>query len=382
MAADASSGMPKPATVRLGWIDGVKGISILWVAFFHAFSMRSGFPWPLKPGYFAEYRGLCAPASSWDEIRCTLEAASAGVVQLGFHAVAVFIVLSGFGLTYSLAKSGEPPGGWLGWYRSRLLRLFPMYWVAHIVYLVSPFQARPEAIDYRFLLSFLGDRIYPLDMIFYYFNPALWYFGLLLELYLFYPILFRTLQKVGVAWFLVLAAVATFGCRYVLLCVWPVDGNWVQGAFFVCRLWEFALGMAVGVLYRKDPASVDRWLFSWTVLAVSLVVYWLGIRSYDALWSYTFTDALTGTALTILLAQLVRGAEILPRLVNVLVTFGTYSYGLYLLHQPYVLYFGKLMQPLPTPSYIAGAYVLIAVLALVCMQLERAVNQLTQRVLG
>ncbi|MGH7898978.1 MAG: acyltransferase family protein [Candidatus Binatia bacterium] len=374
--------MTQPATIRLGWIDVVKGMSILWVAFFHAFSMRSGFPWPLKSGYFAQYRQLCAPATSWDEVRCTLEAAAAGLVQFGFHAVAVFIVLSGFGLTYSLAKTGEPPGGWLGWYKSRLLRLFPMYWLAHVVYLVSPFQARPEAIDYRFVLSFFGDRIYPIDMIFYYFNPALWYFGLLLELYLVFPILFRALQKSGVGVFLALSAFATFGCRYLLLCVTPVDGNWVQGAFFVCRLWEFAFGMALGVLYRRSPRSVDRWLFSWTALGGSLILYWLGVRSYAALWSYTFTDALTGTALTIVLAQLALGAEKLPPLAKTLAAVGASSYGLYLLHQPYVLYFGKLWEPLPTPAYVAASGALIAVLAIVCMQIERVVNRLAQRLLG
>ena len=378
MAVDAS----KPGNVRLDWLDGIKGISILWVAFFHSFSLRSGFPWPLKEGYFSAYMQACAPASQAEAFRCWLEASAAGVVQLGFHAVGVFIVLSGFGLTYSLAKTGEPSGGWLRWYRSRLLRLFPMYWLAHLVYLVSPFQARPEAIDYRFLLSFLGDRIYPLDMIFYYFNPALWYFGLLLQLYLVFPILFRILQKAGAAWFLVLAALATFGCRYLLLCVTPVDGNWVQGAFFVCRLWEFALGMVAGLLFRRQPETADRWLFSATGLAAGLLIYWLGLESYSPLWAYTFADALTGTGLAIILARVARATAIVPPLGQALATVGAYSYGLYLLHQPYVLYFGRLLSPLSTPSYVAGTCALIAVLALASMRIEHTVNQLTQRVLG
>src|SRR4029077_6025141 len=83
-----------------------------------------------------------------------------------------------------------PPTAWLGWYRSRLIRLLPMYWVAHLVYLVSPFQARFDALDYRFVLSFLGDRVVPIGTLFYYFTPALWYFGLLLQLYLVFPLLF------------------------------------------------------------------------------------------------------------------------------------------------------------------------------------------------
>src|SRR5207244_9501806 len=160
------------------------------------------------------------------------------VSQVGFHAVAGFLVLSGFGLTYSLAKTGNPAGGWAGWCRARLLRLFPMYWLAHLVYLISPFVARPEPVDYRFVLSLLGDRVYPVDSIFFYANPAWWYFGLLLELYLVFPVLFRLLQKLGPVGFLVLCGAVTLTSRYLMLSVIPVNGCYVQCAFFGSRLWE------------------------------------------------------------------------------------------------------------------------------------------------
>jgi peptidoglycan/LPS O-acetylase OafA/YrhL len=371
----------KPASVRLDWLDGMKGISILWIVYFHGFSFLD-FPWPLSDGYLAAFWKLCRPASWLGELRCALEALGVAVSKFGFHAVAVFVVLSGFGLAYSLAKTGEPAAGWLGWYKSRLLRLFPMYWLAHIVYLVSPFQARPEPIDYRFALSFLGDRVYPLDMIFYYFNPALWYFGLLLQLYLVFPLLFRLLQRVGVGAFLIVAAVVTFSCRYFLLCVMPVDGNVVQGAFFVPRLWEFAFGMAAGWLYRKEPAWTDRWLFSPAGLTAGAVIYSLGLYCYSPLWRYTFADALTGTGLAILLAHVARACERLRPIGAALATIGAYSYGLYLLHQPYVLYFAARARHLPTPGFLAVLAALIAVLTLASMAIERAMNRLTQRVLG
>ena len=371
----------KPPSARLQWIDGMKGISILWIVYFHGFSFRE-FPWPLSDGYLAAYWKLCRSSSWLGELYCALGALGVAISKFGFHAVAVFLVLSGFGLTYSLAKTGEPAGGWMGWYRSRLLRLFPMYWVAHVVYLISPFQARPEAIDYRFVLSFFGDRVYPLDMIFYYFNPALWYFGLLLQLYLVFPLLFRLLQRLGVGAFLIIAAVVTFGCRYFLLCVMPVNGDVVQGAFFVPRLWEFAFGMAAGWLYRKQPARIDGWLFSPAGLAAGAVVYTLGLYCYAPLWRYTFADALTGSGLSILLAHVARACERLPRVGSTLTTVGAYSYGLYLLHQPYVLYFMSRAQHLPTPAFLAVLAALIVVLTLAAMAIERAVNRLTQRVLG
>jgi len=371
----------RPA-VRLDWLDGMKGISILWIVFFHAFSLLD-FPWPLSHGYWSTFWKSCAPSSSLGEVRCGLEALGVALTKLGFHAVAVFVVLSGFGLTYSLAKTGEPANGWLGWYRSRLLRLFPMYWLAHLVYLVLPFQARPERIDYRFLLSFLGDRVWPLDMIFYYFNPALWYFGLLLQLYLVYPLLFRVLQKAGVGGFLVLSALATFGCRYVLLCVWPVDGNYVQGAFFLPRLWEFAFGMALGWLFRKEPARSESWLFSYAALGAACLVYALGLRCYGDLRAYTFADALTGSGLTIILAHVARACERLPPLGRTLAAIGSFSYGLYLLHQPFVLYFAAAAaKAFSTPGFLGAMIALIALLTVASMAIERRVNVLTQRALG
>jgi peptidoglycan/LPS O-acetylase OafA/YrhL len=384
MEAERCHPQPLRVIARLDWLDGMKGISILWIVFFHAFNFLGGrdgrFPSPLSEGYVAKFWAACAPVSAMGELRCGLEAFGAASAQLGFHAVAVFLVLSGFGLTYSLAKTGGPPNGWIGWYRSRLLRLFPMYWLAHLVYLVFPFQARYEAIDYRFALSFFGDRVWPVDMIFYYFNPALWYFGLLLQLYLVFPILFWLLQRAGVGEFLGLSAIATFACRYVLLSVWPVDGNYVQGAFFLCRLWEFALGMAVGLVYRRDGERVERWLFSSATLAGGIALYTLGLYSYDELWSYSFTDALVGTGLSIILAHVARAGELLPRLGSLLATVGLYSYGLYLLHQPFVLYFAERMRHASTPLFVASTCVLIAVLAIASMAIERGVNRFTQLV--
>ena len=63
-------------------------------------------------------------------------------------------------------------------------------------------------------------------------------------------------------------------------------------------------------------------------------------------------------------------------------TVGASSYGLYLVHQPYVLYFGERMRSLDTATFVVGAGGIIAILALGAMALERAVNVLTSRVLG
>lgn len=367
---------------RLDWLDGVKGIAILWIVFFHFFTFydHGRTPWPLHPGYLAAYEARCAPEGS--RALCLGGALLSAVGQTGFHAVSVFLVLSGFGLSYSLARPGRPRPAWWQWYRSRLVRLFPMYWVAHLVYLVSPFQARFDALDYRFVLSFLGDRVVPIGTIFYYFNPALWYFGLLLELYLVYPLLFVALERLGAARFLLLAAAGTIAARWVLVIEFPVNPAWVQGGFFGCRLWEFALGMAAGALWRTRPASLSTAVFSWWGLLAGLVIYVLGCYSYRALWSYLLTDALIGTGLTVVLAHVARAIGGAPWLGRAVMAVGVSSYGLYLVHQPYVLYFAERMRGLEAPTFVAAASGIIVVLVLGAMGLERAVNALTDRVLG
>lgn len=359
----------------------MKGISILWIVYFHAFSCLD-VPGPLSDGFFAKYRELCAPASAPGEMRCFLGALYVGLVKLGFHAVPVFLVLSGFGLTYSLAKTGEPPGGWIGWYRSRLLRLFPMYWLAHVIYLVVPFQAELEKLDYRFVLSFLGDRVWPVDMIMFYFNPALWYFGLLLQLYLVYPVLFRMLQRLGPAGFLAIGTLASIASRRILLMDYVVSGNYVEGAFFLPRSFGFMLGMAFGLLFRKDPEGTAGWLFSPFTLVFGVACELAGIYSYSPLWRYVFNDVLVSTGFTIIIAHAARLASRLPKVGGALATVGAFSYGLYLLHQPFILYFAPKLTKLAIPDFTVLIASLIVVLTVTAMAIERRVNALTQRVLG
>ena len=381
----SAAGEGRPAgrvEARLDWLDGTKGIAILWIAFFHFFIAYNGGrrPWLLDPGYFAAYEKICAPESLGSRALCLGSAVLTAAVQMGFHGVAVFLVLSGFGLSYSLARRGRPPVAWAGWYRSRLVRLLPMYWVAHLVYLVSPFQAR-RPLDYRFALSFLGDRVVPIETMFYYFNPALWYFGLLLQLYLVFPALFAALERLGVARFLVAAAVVTIGARWALLFAMPVDGKWVQGGFFSCRLWEFALGMAAGSSggsgrRRSTPRSClggACWPGARSMPSASIPTAPSGPISSPMCSSAPGSPSSSSTSRE-RPAAFVGGTAVL--------TVGASSYGLYLVHQPYVQYFGERMRSLDVAVFVVGAGGIIAALALGAMALERAVNALTRRVLG
>ena len=140
---------------RLVWLDVAKGLAILVVVYFHFYKT-----------YF-EHGSL--PPADWSTLAAGLTTflglAWLNLSELGFHAVGVFIILSGWALMQSTARrAAAGPVAWGAWYRARLFRLYPMYWVAHLVYLISPFTARFEQIDGRILLSLLGLRFVDIEI--------------------------------------------------------------------------------------------------------------------------------------------------------------------------------------------------------------------------
>jgi len=361
----------------------VKALSILWIAFFHGFETWSDgrLASPLAPDYFERFVHACAPASAAATLGCVGRALFAAFGQLGFHAVSVFLVMSGFGLAWSAArKAAIAPADW---FRSRFLRLYPMYWVAHAIAIFAPFAWRPEAVDWRVVPSLLGLRFWPpITANFYYLNAAWWYFGLLIQLYLVFLPLWAILRRVGPLPFVALCAAITFAARYALLFVWPVDGLWVQGGFFGTRLVEFAGGMAVAYAYRADRARTEAWLFSKTALVMGAGFYALALLSGRSLAGYVFTDALVAAGLFPTLAIAARALGERPRVGPVLAGVGALSYGLYLVHQPFVIAYAIPLREHGMLVYTLAALPLLALLTVVSMRLERFVDGWAGRILG
>ena len=64
----------KPAQpgVRLTWLDSMKGISILWIAFFHFYTSYTDkkYPDPLGPQYFSKFLDQCTSAADSSTLGC------------------------------------------------------------------------------------------------------------------------------------------------------------------------------------------------------------------------------------------------------------------------------------------------------------------------
>src|SRR4029077_2776119 len=316
---------------RLLWLDISKGLAILFVAYFHFF--RTYFEHGTLPP--ADWSGLMTSALT------ILRLVWLKISGLGFHAVGVFIILSGWTLMESTTRRAESGRvEWGAWYRARFLRLYPMYRVAHLVYLVSPFVARLEPVDSRIVLSLLGLRFIDIQMNFMYLNAAWWYFSMLIQFYLIFPVLFWTARHFGSWKFLLAACGVGFFARYLLLVVYPQNGLWVLGGFAICRLPEFALGMALGMWHRQSPARVEWFLLRGAGLLAGLLLYPAALWLYHSGITYVFVDFATSACC---LLEIVGVAGIIWRFSRVARVFGlvgAFSYGLYLIHEPYVIWLG------------------------------------------
>lgn len=380
--ADIDGHLPAaPAAVRFQWLDGVRGIAVLWIAFFHCIlSYNDGrFPQLISSSSFFSFIEQNGGASLAGKFLCTLETITAAVLQRGSQGVGVFLLFSGFGLTYSLVKKREADISWTGWYRRRLLRLFPIFWLAHLVFLVSPFVVLHDPIDYRFLLSFFGDRVYPVDKMFFYLVPAWWFLGLLIELYIVYPLLFKLMQRLGWAAYLGLCIALTAGARIVLLRVLKADGDYIMGAFFACRLWEFATGMALGKLMAEAPDATFRLLLSSKGFLFGVALYCLGAVTYQPNLLFILSDGLTAVGLSVILIHLAYNLDKLPGIGRGLALAGVFSYGIYLFHQPYVMFAGEKLQPYSFGIFLCLASLVIIAISAASMGIEHTVNRSMRR---
>ena len=327
-------GRPAPR-VRLDFLDGLRGLCAVYIAFYHVHSMT---PAGEKAG------------TNWLIKIATL------LTQYGYYAVPVFIVLSGFCLMLPLARTadGQFRGG-VGQYLSRrALRILPPYYFALAVailvaVLTSPLQkvagghwnvslTLPVILGHVFLL----DDLFPqlgggLD-------PPMWSVATEWQIYFVFPFLLLPLwRRFGNA--VTLGAALVIGLAPRLLLGLPTD---VGPPWYITL---FAFGMVAAVLCfsgQRHHQEAGRKM-PWLMMAGALCASWLVCVVIHLNWDrYRWiSELLIGGAVTGLIAAyarlLIQGTNRpLPLGLRLLSSrwatgLGTFSYSIYLIHFP-VLY--------------------------------------------
>jgi peptidoglycan/LPS O-acetylase OafA/YrhL len=319
VTATATRRAPGPSTARkrLVGLDGIRGLAALYVVLHHTY-LRS----------FPGYPVITAPV--W-----------AGWLIFGRFAVVVFIVLSGFSLAVSPARTAWRLDGVTPFLSRRAWRILPPYWAALIFSLLvawliipQPGQAVPtgrSVLAHGLLLQDLIDSPSP--------NRAFWTIAIEAQLYLVFPLLLLFIRRVsGLA---MVAAVGAVVIAVGLLAPYMPLANAVAIRLELDFAALFAIGaMAAGIVTASR--RLRAWPWHWLALAAAVPVL-VTIEVMGSVWTdanYYWVDLAFGPAIGCLLAALATDrSTAVVRLLDTrpIRSLGSFSYSLYLTHAPIVV---------------------------------------------
>jgi peptidoglycan/LPS O-acetylase OafA/YrhL len=346
-STDLSDRAPQAA---LQWLDQLKGLGL--IAIFWVHGVEQLFPAPAFSNPKVDWMPLADRIAQlqpltefgWANLPLTL---FRNVGWLGDQGVQLFLITSGFGLTWSLLQrsarqTDAAPSETVAWwqfYQRRLFRLYPLWWAAHLLILLLQLVSHkiPSAslTNPGFYLSLMGIRFTPTWA--YALVPSWWFIGLLVQLYLIYPLLWRGFQRLGPTKLLLWVGAIALAIRGAgLFIVGDYLDCWSRGTIFIARLPEFLLGMSFAGWLHQHPRQTDRLLRSGQVQVLGWVIYGLGLITAFTLGGMTVSPFLLGVGLLILLYGLLQSAAKpwLDRLP--LVWIGQHSYALFLVQHIFI----------------------------------------------
>ena len=322
---------------RLGFIDGLRGLSALYVALYHA----AGDVPPPAP----------------------LLRLIAWPLQFGHYAVGVFIVLSGYCLMRPVARSmrGAVEGGLHAYAIRRARRILPAYYVVLLLAIAAVTIARthysPAAGEEADVLRLTPGTVISHLLLIHNlrpdwaaaFDPPMWSVAAECQIYVLFPLVLLPIW-LRAGSFGVIAAAFSLGLAPHFLLPTRLNLDWT----FPWYIGLFALGMAgASASFSRRPEEVRlRNRVPWGAAALLLGGLFAALAAWEPnlpiarLW---LPDILLGCAVSALLVKLAlrsqmppniaRGAAVWSLIAGILESrparlLGACSYSLYLLHAP------------------------------------------------
>ncbi len=334
-------------------LDGLRGVAILLVLFFH-YEIRN---WPWQSGWGKPV---------WY------------VISEGWLGVNLFFVLSGFLITGILHDTKSEQKYFQTFYARRTLRIFPIYYVMLIfLFRVLPLlghvsvSASSHAWSWAYLsnipIGFFGYAAAPEH------TGHFWSLAIEEQFYLLWPLLIYRFSRgmmiricLGCIGGALLLRIGAFGCGL----------PWHFGAFLTpARIDDLAMGALLALVIRSEPHW--RWLARWAfpgvvgvgVVCLSLFIWrhfpyksdpvlgTIGMTLFSLFFSMVLIHAITAPARGVVSAFW--GSALLR-------FFGRYSYGIYMYHQlvrEFLVYAGispgALTERLHSRAWAHGIYLAI-----------------------
>ncbi len=334
-----------PISQRLALLEFAKGIAILLVFGHHlarTIAKVRGQPYPtLLQWSFTPPGGAYPDLHSAIEAIRPLRALELALASFGYLGVHIFVVASGFGLAYG-ARSAELR--WGAFLVRRLRKLLPAFWivVAGHALLNAAFHG-----EWRTSFGTIISRVTLLSSLsshsFFELNSPLWFMGLIIPLYVVFPLLYRlALSRRAWVWLAALAALG-IGVRACLE-IPSIKVRHIEfaHAFFICRVPEFYLGVLLGMRTRTQGTLG---VSSRSALIIGLSALAGATAAHTWRPAYPILDlsfAALGSAMTLLCYRV--ASRVSAPLVRCTAWVGVISYALYLTHRPIILHAGRFLR--------------------------------------
>lgn len=362
-------------TVKLDWVDALKAFAIIAILLNHSVEAFNSVPWFSNPSTnwpsFAERMSNLFPQQGSFPVR---------MIQflgwLGDMGPGVFIFVSGLTLTISALNK---PLQTIEFYKKRLIRIYPLYIAIHIIILIVAklfFNWNIHFLSGYNLFSLLGLRF--TNSLFYYLNPSWWFIWLIIQMYFFFPFLIYVLKKKGTTYFLISTFLFTAISRIAGIFHDTLSVNlfiWMTGLFAGTRLFEFTFGMYIGYLIKERNASLTGILNNPKFVLISLATYLTG---FICSWTYAgsiISNILITIGLSGIFYSIYKFVFEGTKIKNSIIWIGRNSFSVFLLHQPFVMYFGSKVEGY-TKALAIGIIILLSFPA--GYFIERVTSRLTQ----
>lgn len=239
---------------------------------------------------------------------------------LGHFGVQIFILLSGYGLAISMLKHGKD---WTTFMVDRLKKLYPLLLTGIIVLMLfkivdeATFFGQSEWTETMYKLLFVGNLIPNSGLSL---NGPWWFFGLIFELYLLFPLLFSCIKRYGWKAFAAICVVS-----YTLIFLFRNVFDLFHGEILMMNapghLPEFCLGILLA--FHKGVKIHPAWLL------LAIAIFCLG-NFYAVFYPFTFL------AVSVILLFAFQRLKTLPHkkgwLADTMVYFGEISMILFAVH--------------------------------------------------
>jgi peptidoglycan/LPS O-acetylase OafA/YrhL len=295
----------------------------------------------------------------------------------GWLGVDLFFVLSGFLITDILLKTLDKPNYLKNFYGRRLLRIFPLYYLALVLFifiipgLFHNFQATYYRENQVWMWTYLQNWLYI-------FKPAgdttglhhLWSLAVEEQFYLLWPLVILLLRKPGrLLVFITLVLVAVIGLR---LWIWnyQVTNLAYFNLYTFSRIDGLCIGCMIALLQRINPGFLSRNTYIIVLFfAVANFIFYFINRQYSFSFPYLAIAGYTTFAMTfgLLVNEAVsNGTPLINTIFNfpLLRFFGRISYGLYVFHWPvYLIMAPMLYQLIRIPGNLSLSHFICSLLA-------------------